>query len=249
MLKQTKRVTRPISRAFQTRYRGMRRLINDRAPPWIGRRADSAFDYFDVLFVDHGIFRAIYPNRHKLAADTWRSAQPAPRDIRRLAKRGIRTIINLRGERDCGSYRLQQAACNRYGIRLINFSVKSRQAPTARIIHAAKELFDSIEYPMLMHCKSGADRAGLMSTLYMILKQGVPVQEAMRQLSLFYGHIKQADTGVLDLVFESYLAHNSHQPISFLDWVDRYYDSAATDQTFRASGLANVVVNKVLRRE
>ncbi|MBX2806303.1 MAG: tyrosine-protein phosphatase [Hyphomicrobiales bacterium] len=227
----------------------MRQIIRDRAPPWIGERAESAFDYFDVLFVDHGVFRAIYPNRHKLAADTWRSAQPAPRDIRKLAKRGVKTIVNLRGERDCGSYRLQQAACARYRIRLINFSVKSRQAPPAQTIRAAKDLFDSIEYPMLMHCKSGADRAGLMSTLYMILKQGVPVQEATRQLSLLYGHIKQADTGVLDLVFESYLAHNSHQPITFMDWVDQYYDCAAIDRTFKASGLANVMVNKVLHRE
>ena len=249
MLKQTKRVTKPISRALQSRYRDMRQVIRDRAPAWIGLRADSAFDYFDVLFVDHGIFRAIYPNRHKLAGDAWRSAQPAPRDIRRLAKRGIRTIINLRGERDCGSYRLQEAACRRYGISLINFSVKSRQAPSPQKIHAAKELFASIEYPMLMHCKSGADRVGLMSTLYMILKQGVPVQEATRQLSLVYGHIKQADTGVLDLVFETYLAHNSHEPISFLDWVDRHYDSAAIDQTFRAGGFANILVNKVLKRE
>lgn len=249
MLKKTKRVTRPISRAFQSSYRSMRQVIRDRAPSWIGRHVDSAFDYFDVFFVDHGIFRAIYPNRHRLPHNSWRSSQPAPHDIRRLARRGIKTIINLRGERDCGSYRLQQAACDRYGIKLVNFSVKSRQAPPARVIHAAKELFDSIEYPMLMHCKSGADRAGLMSTLYMILKEGVPVQEATRQLSLFYGHIKQADTGVLDLVFETYLAQNSHEPISFMDWVDRYYDSAAIDQNFRAGGIANVVVNKVLRRE
>lgn len=249
MLKQTKRATKPFSRALQTGYRGMRQVIRDRAPAWIADRADSAFDYFDVLFVDHGVFRVLYPNRHQLSSDAWRSAQPSPRDIRKLAKRGIKTIVNLRGERDCGSYRLQQLACNRYGIELINFTVKSRKAPTAEKIRAAKELFDSIEYPMLMHCKSGADRVGLMSTLYMIFKAGVPVQEASRQLGLSYGHIKQADTGVLDLVFESYLAHNSHEPISFMDWVDRHYDSKAIDSAFRAGGFANVLVNKVLRRE
>ena len=27
-------------------------------------------------------------------------------------------------------------------------------------------IFDEIEYPVLLHCKSGADRAGFMSTLY-----------------------------------------------------------------------------------
>ena len=45
-------------------------------------------------------------------------------------------------------------------------------------------------------------------------------QEAKRQLSLRFGHIRQADTGVLDLVFDSYLAHNKREPIAFLDWID-----------------------------
>ena len=33
---------------------------------------------------------------------------------------------------------------------------------------------------MLMHCKSGADRAGLMSVLYRHLHEGVPIEEAKR---------------------------------------------------------------------
>jgi protein tyrosine/serine phosphatase len=37
---------------------------------------------------------------------------------------------------------------------------------------------------MLIHRKSGADRAGLMSALYLDLKEGVPMAQAKRQLSL-----------------------------------------------------------------
>jgi protein tyrosine/serine phosphatase len=133
--------------------------------------------------VDHGVFRLLYRNRHRLSRQAWRSAQPAPHDIALLARRGVKTIVNLRGDRDCGSYRLEERACRKHGIRLVNFIVKSRQAPPARTFHEAKALFDSVDYPLLLHCKSGADRAGLMSALYLILKEGVPVEEAMQDVA------------------------------------------------------------------
>ena len=227
----------------------MRHSIAANSPPWMRRSLHPLLEYFDLFFVDHGIFRLIYSNRHHLSEKVWRSSQPAPRDIKRLAKRGLKTIINLRGERDCGSYRLEERICERLGVRLISFRVKSRQAPEPCVFHEAKALFASIEYPMLLHCKSGADRAGLMSVLYMIFKEGLPVAEAKRQLSLRFGHIRQADTGVLDMVFDKYLAHSSRESIAFLDWVDQHYDDKAITENFRAQSWANVMINKIIRRE
>lgn len=227
----------------------MRHSLATNSPPWLGRSLDPVLDFFDLIFVDHGVFRMVYANRHPLSIEAWRSSQPSPRDIRHLARRGLKTIINLRGDRDCGSYRLERRACDRYGIQLINFIVKSRQAPAKRIFHEAKALFESIEYPMLLHCKSGADRVGLMSVLYMIFKQGLPVVEARRQLSLKFGHIRQADTGVLDRVFDCYLAHSSNEPIGFLDWIDTHYDAKAINDHFRADSWANILVNRLMRRE
>lgn len=207
------------------------------------------FEYVDLYLIDHGVFRLIYANRHRLSHVAWRSSQPAPHDLRLLSRRGVKTIVNLRGDRDCGSYRLEAATCEKYGIRLIDFPVKSREAPAKQTFHDAKALLSNIEYPMLLHCKSGADRAGLMSTLYMIFKEGRPVAEAKRQLSLRYGHIRQADTGILDYVFDAYLKHSSNEPVAFLDWVDRYYDPAMLTKTFRAGAAANVLVNRIIRRE
>ena len=62
----------------------------------------------------------------------------------------------------------------------------------------ARDLFNSIEKPALMHCKSGADRAGLMAALYVLIHCKKPVAEAMKQLSLRYLHVRQAKTGMLD---------------------------------------------------
>lgn len=228
---------------------GWRLSLLDNSPQWLSRALGKPVSYLDMLLVDHGIFRLVYSNRHAIDGRVWRSAQPAPHHIRAFSRRGIRTIVNLRGERLCGSYWLESAACERYGIKLVNFQVRSRAAPTRDEVRRASDLFRTIDYPILMHCKSGADRAGLMSVLYAHLQQGLPMTEAMKQLSLRYGHVRQADTGILDVFFERYVAYNSVRPISFLDWVETVYDPEELKRTFLANGWANRLVNSVLRRE
>ena len=132
----------------------------------------------------------------------------------------------------------------------MNFkAARARGAPARAFFHDAKALFERMEYPMVMHCKSGADRAGLMSMLYLIFHEGRPVEEARGELSLWYGHFRQAETGILDAVFESYLAHNKVAPIGFLDWIDNHYDPALLTEHFRARRWGNFVVNGILRRE
>lgn len=249
MLKYANRATRPYVKVLSNHYRGVRQSLKKGASSWLVRSADLLLEHFDLIMLDHGVFRVIYPNRHRIAPGVWRSSQPAPHDVWWLARKKLRTIINLRGGRDCGSYRLEKAACERYGIQLIDFSAKSREAPCPTFFHDAKALFESIEYPMMMHCKSGADRVGLMSTLYLILAEGRPAEEAVRQLGLRYGHIKQAQTGILDAIFEAYIVHNRRTPLAFLDWIDNHYDPIALKEGFCSRRLGNVVVDGVLARE
>src|SRR5262245_15174529 len=236
---------RKIKRVTQ----GWRQAALERTPDWARRRFGPLLCYFDMLMIDHGIFRMFYVNRHRLGDRAWRSAQPAPHHIRALKRRGLRTIVNLRGERLCGTYWLEQAACERKGIKLIDFKIRSREAPTREQIRAARDLFEQIEYPMLMHCKSGADRVGLMSVLYRHFQEGAPIEEARTELSLRYGHFRQADTGVLDRVFEKYLEDNKRRPMTFLEWVDAAYDPVALKRDFRAAGWARRLVDQVLKRE
>jgi protein tyrosine/serine phosphatase len=245
MAKLGKRARRTIKRLTL----GWRQALVDNSPEWLRRTVGPTASYLDSILIDHGIFRLIYLNQHPLGENAWRSAQPAPHHIRALARRGVRTIVNLRGERLCGSYWLEHEACRRYGIKLVNFQVRSRAAPTREEIKAARDLFDRVEYPILLHCKSGADRAGLMSVLYRFLKEGVPLEEAKKELSLRYGHIRQADTGILDYFFDRYLEDNARSPIPFFEWLDKVYDPVELKRSFQASSLANQAVNFILRRE
>ena len=242
LVKAARRAIRRVTRAW-------RKAVLEGTPPWAKQAFGPAAKYADMLFLDHGIVRLFYLNRHRLGPQAWRSAQPAPHQIRKFAAKGVKTIVNLRGTSDTGSYWLEEAACRRHGITMIDFQVRSREAPTRAEIHAARRLFSEIEYPMMMHCKSGADRAGLMSTLYAHMRLGQPIEQARRQLSLRYGHIRQADTGVLDHVFDTYLADTKSNPMTFFEWVDKVYDPQKIHRTFAANSLANRLVNKVLRRE
>jgi len=186
-----------------------------------------------MLVLDHGVFRLVYVNQHRLGDNAWRSAQPAPYNIDGFARRGLRTIVNLRGQRFCGSYLLEKMSCERIGITLLDFKVRSRFAPTREELRAAAELFNRVEYPMLIHCKSGADRAGLMSALYLHLKEGVPIERAKRQLSLRYGHSRFGRSGVLDLFFDRYVENNRRTPMAFLDWVEKVYDPEELTRAFQ----------------
>ena len=236
-------------RAMRRRVRDWRRAVIDWSPAWLRRRMAPLVNYADLLLVDHGIFRLVYVNRHRLGSRAWRAAQPGPGHIRAWARQGVRTIVNLRGERFSGSYWLERDACAANGITLVDFQVRSRAAPDKSEVLAARRMFDEVTYPMVMHCKSGADRAGLMSTLYMHLKEGLPIEEARRQLSLRFGHIRLADTGILDHFFDSYLAYSALHPIGFMDWVEHHSDPEELKRTFRSRRWARFLTDRILRRE
>ena len=240
---------KPIRKKTTKTYRRARKFIAKNSPPVVKKHLGPVFDYIDMLFFDHGIFRVIYFNKYEIANGVFRSSQPAPHQIRTLAKQGIRTIVNLRGERECGSYRLEQKYCDKYGIKLINFRMYSRDAPSTDTIKEAENLFQTIEYPMLMHCKSGADRAGIASVLHLLLHQKKPIEVAKKQLSLKYGHIKQADTGVLDFFFERYHEAKRATNISFYEWLETQYNPEELKSNFHANGWMNFLTNKILSRE
>ena len=94
------------------------------------------------------------------------------------------------------------------------------------------ETFRTIERPFLMHCKSGADRAGLAAALYM-LAHGASPAEARRQLSWRFLHLRHSSTGILDHVLDIYEARLAQGPIGIEDWVRDEYDRDAATAGWR----------------
>jgi protein tyrosine/serine phosphatase len=206
--------------------------------------------WLDMHLVDHGAIRAIYSNFYDLGGGMYRSSQPSPAQLRKYQRKfGLRSVVNLRGDHGYGSYAMEKEACATLGITLHDVRLYSRTPPEVEEVHAMDELFKSIEYPALLHCKSGADRAGIGAALYRILHLGHPVEEAMTELGWKYGHFKQAKTGVLDFFFATYVARNARSPIGFLEWVDTEYSRLELESRFHEEGWASLIVDKVLHRE
>jgi protein tyrosine/serine phosphatase len=203
----------------------------------------------DLVWGDHGFLRRYFHNLHWISPEMARANQPSPRQIARYAKMGVKTILNLRGVSDTGYYLLEREACAAHGLALVDARMHSREPPSREAVVAAKEIFETIAYPALMHCKSGADRAGIMAVLYVHFRQGKPISEAMEQLSLKYLHIRQGKTGMLDFFFTSYLEETKQSGKPFLQWVLEDYDPARVKAAFMSSWWANVLVDKILRRE
>jgi protein tyrosine phosphatase (PTP) superfamily phosphohydrolase (DUF442 family) len=205
-------------------------------------------DWIELIFKDHGFLRVYWHNKHQIAPGMRRCNQPAPARIKAAAADGIKTIINLRGPRDDGGWRLEAEACAQTGITLLDFTARSRAAPDKAMLHAARALFAEAELPAMMHCKSGADRAGLMAALYLLIVEERPARQAAAQLAWKYGHVKQAKTGLLDAFFAAYFPYED-QGMAFFDWVDNVYDPNQISRDFKAKGWAVRLTDDILNRE
>jgi protein tyrosine/serine phosphatase len=206
--------------------------------------------YLDYLWNDHAYLRLGFQNAYWISDELVRTNQPWPHQIAHWKRQGIRTIINLRGGFDASFHALEKDACERHGLTMVDFTITSREVPSRARVLGARDLFQTVEYPALMHCKSGADRAGIMSVFYMHFRKGKTIREALDQLSLRYLHMRAGKTGVLDYTFERYLAEGEPAGLPFIDWVmSPAYDPAAIKADFRSQWWGTLLTERLLRRE
>jgi hypothetical protein len=208
-----------------------------------------AVAWIDSLFIDHAVLRLVWSNFDAvIPGKVYRCNHPTPGRLRRMVRRfGLRTLINLRGRTQSGSDALSRAAAQDLGLAFHDMALESRGAPQRDRILRLHGIYTSMAMPAVMHCKSGADRAGLAAGL-MVLFNGGTAADALQQLSWRFGHIRQARTGILDAFFLRYQREGEGRK-SFLDWVRDDYDEAALRQDFHANGLASFINDWVLAHE
>ena len=102
-------------------------------------------------------------NFHQVDEHVYRGAQPSDRGFAALAKAGIKTVIDLRGE---GS---EQAAVENAGMRYIRMPWSGYRAPTdSQIEQVLSLLNDNTRWPVFVHCRRGADRTGTAIACYRV---------------------------------------------------------------------------------
>jgi hypothetical protein len=89
------------------------------------------------------------------------------------------------------------------------------------------EALDGIQTPVLVHCRQGSDRTGLVTAIWLHDYRGKPLSEARKQLAFFpYGHTEiggaEAMDDFLDM-YEKYTRAHPAEGVNIRDWVKKHY--------------------------
>ena len=207
-------------RKFKDTERAWRsQMGEDISTPATRRRA-----WRHYLFIDHGVLRVWWRNFHKIDDGVYRSNQPSPRRLEQFRDMGIKTVLNLRGKGEHSHYLFEKEACEKLGLTLIDHTLYASDLASPQELLALATLFETIEKPFVMHCKSGADRTGLAAVMYLVIVKEIPIEQAMDQLNWRYIHFRKSKNGILDFLFEAYQNDLKTAPISLLDWIKTKYD-------------------------
>lgn len=183
---------------------------------------------------DHGLLRHLWHNEEEIAPGVWRANQPNRARFRAYADRGIRAVLTLRGASDQPHQVLSAEGVKLAGLIHYRFPLKARRLVPRDTLLRLLDLFEVIERPFVMHCKSGADRSGLASFLYLLSQTDTPPEVARRQLSWRYIHFRGPKTGILDHFADTYLAAHAATGIGIRDWIETVYDPASMTADYAA---------------
>lgn len=161
----------------------------------------------------------------------FRSAQPTS-DLGDLIRDyHLRSILNLRGGSPANPwYDAEVKAAQGGSIAFYDFPINATRRPTRRELLVLIDTLRSCPYPLLIHCKSGADRTGLVSALYLMIERGLPPDRAEDAFTLDHGHIPLFGPERLHEPLREYAAWLAsrgldHTPDRFRDWVRNEYES------------------------
>ncbi len=126
-----------------------------------------------------------------VAGELYRSARPSPEEIAVWHRRyGIKTILNLQGPHPKAEwYRKEKETAEALGIKLIDHQMSAQRDVQAPEVEKILNILSTAERPILVHCRNGADRSGLVSAFYVAAIAGGSEFFAELQLTPFFGHL------------------------------------------------------------
>jgi protein tyrosine phosphatase (PTP) superfamily phosphohydrolase (DUF442 family) len=168
--------------------------------PGVIAAAVTAFGYEAVRVYAGSNRHAVIPGK------VYRCAQPTAGDIRDVVKQhGIRTVLNLRGLTPWDPwYQAEAAATHDLNVSQEDVTLSAQALPPPAELRRVVEVLDHTEYPVLIHCKQGADRTGLVSAVALLLFTDATPDEAKQQLWPRYGHWPLGRTVAMDRFFDLY---------------------------------------------
>jgi tyrosine-protein phosphatase SIW14 len=112
--------------------------------------------------------------------ELYRGGQPSYEGITSLKEHGVRTVIDLRDDRNPAERMWVEEA----GMAYVHIGTNAGRVEPAKIATFLKEV-DEAQKPIFVHCRRGRDRTGLEVAIYRIVEQGWSRDAALTEL---YAH-------------------------------------------------------------
>jgi protein tyrosine/serine phosphatase len=142
-----------------------------------------------------------------VAGEAYRSGQLNYDEfVHYIRQYNIKSILNLRGaSKGSNWYEEELAATTGMYVKLLDYGISANNDVPDADVEALMRIIRDAAKPILIHCKGGADRSGLMAALY-LYSSGRTADESSRQLSVTYGHISFWNTTeAMDRTFWRYV--------------------------------------------
>jgi len=119
----------------------------------------------------------------------YRSGQLSENTLKNLiAEKNIKSILNLRGEGDnLEWYTREKKIAEENHVKLYNVGISSNELTECGKLINILDIVLTSERPLLVHCKRGVDRTGMVSALALAIEENPPLSELRKQFSFRYG--------------------------------------------------------------
>ena len=146
-------------------------------------------------------------NFHAVTPDLYRSAQPTAEQVAEWSIRyGLGSVVDLRGYHPTWPEQIAvRGTCEILGVEWYNVRMSARRAPSVGEVALLREVFRVARRPILVHCRSGADRTGLAVAVYLILWESMTPEDAVEvALCIRYGHLSLTHPHMRRFILEEF---------------------------------------------
>ncbi|KTB66182.1 protein tyrosine phosphatase [Pseudomonas fluorescens] len=117
-------------------------------------------------------------NLHQMTPTLYRSALPDSSAVPELEKLKIGTVINFLPESDAAWLKSSD-------IKQVQLTYRTNHVDDSDVLAALRAIQEAeANGPVLMHCKHGSDRTGLMAAMYRVVIQGWSKEDALNEMTL-----------------------------------------------------------------
>lgn len=172
------------------------------------------------------LFNYFTDNFHTVVAgELYRSRQLSEEGFdRTIDHYRIRTVVNLRGASPKADwYQEEMRAVQSRGVAHYDLHLNAHSVPTHKQLKQLVSILKNAPKPILVHCREGADRTGLMSAMGIILLKNGSLHQAEQQISWRYNVLSPHTIGYQTL--RNYFTwldrhQRSHSKGNFVQWVN-----------------------------